>query len=674
MKGLPQRMALVVVALVLTGSGCGTDDAGGSRSEVMRHHNWWNFYERGQQRLVAGDYAGAREDFERALGERPGARFGYDHEAWRVRTYGMHFLEGYFPRRELGVACFYLGDLTQARRALEQSLVVTPSGRAKHFLNEVDRRELEGRPLRAPEIELRAGEQLVFTRDRQWTVSGRARAPGLVREVRVGAWSDFIERAEPERAFQHAVDLHPGSNVVTVAVRDLLGRETRRDLVCWADWNPPALAITNVSSEGGTWTLQGVCYDDGELEQVLVQGRPLFLGNTRRGQQVSASARQGARVSLAAVDRVGNRLDLEINQQEAEGSTARGSDIRWAQAGSEGVADAGAETAAPPAYQPRDRLKPYLQLSEQRALVTVYRNEFFVDGRAEDGGGLAEIYLSGEPLLPEELKGKARSFYLARRILLEEGTNELEVAAVDQAGNSTVQLLHVVYQRPEKLRDEFRLRVGLLPLEPGADAATADAIRWTLWEELGRPPARFALLQRDQLQTILSELDLSSSALADPSARLQVGKLLPAELFLFGAVHPHEQGATVYVQVFQSEDSEIIYTDDVYLRSTPQDLERQLSGLARKVEQRFPLLDSRIVRRSGAKAVIDAGRTRGVDRGARFLVLPPGREEEAGRILRAGEHPVELRISSVADAEGTAAIVPPEAGAQVQEGWAVYAR
>ena len=660
----------LLVAL-LSLAACRTGGPVAPPGDALRHHNWWNYYERGEARLKAGDFQGAREDFERALGTRPGARFGYDAEAWRVRTYGMHFLDGYFPRRELGVASYHLGDLAAARRALEQSLATTPSGRAKHFLNEVNRRSREGRPQRAPEIELRDGERLAVTRERRITIAGTARAEGLVREIQVGEWNDFIELAEPQRVFEHLVALRPGTNEIVVRVRDLLGAETRRTVRCVADWTPPALAITNVTTEGGQWTLRGVCYDDAGLDQLMVQGRSSPPGRTAHALAVTGTARLGEPVKVTATDTAGNVLDVAVTREAAQGATAQILEQRWAQADAEEISDAAA--SAP--YQPRDRLKPYLKLSEQREHVTVYRNEFFLDGRAEDGGGLQDVYLNGEPLLPDELKGKARSFYLARRLLLNEGTNELEVAAVDRAGNATVNALRVIYRRPEMQRDELRLRVGLLPLEAGSDPASADAIRWVLWEELGRPPARFTLLQRDQMQTILGELELSASALADPGARLRVGRLLPAELFLFGAVHTHEQGSTVFVQLFQSEDSEIIYTDDVYVRSPAQDLEPQLSGLARKVEQRFPRLDGKILRRSGSKAVIDAGRRQGLDRGSRFLVVPPaGEADEEGRVLRAGERPVELHVSSVAETEGTAAIVPPDAGNTIKEGWTIHAR
>src|SRR5262245_51135896 len=122
----PGTMALIVAgaflfAVLLGGlAGCGTIVVPRSGDEDLYHTNWWNFYRRGLAALDQQNYTEARADFETALGLRAGARYGYDHEDWRVRTYGVHFLNGYFPNRELGVCLYHLKDTTGAIDYLEK--------------------------------------------------------------------------------------------------------------------------------------------------------------------------------------------------------------------------------------------------------------------------------------------------------------------------------------------------------------------------------------------------------------------------------------------------------------------------------------------------------------------------------------------------------------------------
>ncbi|MGY9106437.1 MAG: hypothetical protein ACKVG0_07875, partial [Alphaproteobacteria bacterium] len=141
-------------------AGCVTMDPTAIDPSVMRYHNWWNYYERGQTRLAAGDVGGAQADFENCVGLRRNVKFSFPEEHWRVRTYGMHFLNAYFPHRELGV-CYYLeGDFVAATTWLTKSLDMQPSGRAKHYLNKVRAQALKQKQVPAPVIEI-AAESLV---------------------------------------------------------------------------------------------------------------------------------------------------------------------------------------------------------------------------------------------------------------------------------------------------------------------------------------------------------------------------------------------------------------------------------------------------------------------------------------------------------------------------------
>ena len=76
---------------------------------------WWNYYDRGRWFLDQESWEEAEQDLRVALGGRSRDQF------W-PRTYGLHFLPEYFPHRELGVALYGQGRLTEAIDQLETSV------------------------------------------------------------------------------------------------------------------------------------------------------------------------------------------------------------------------------------------------------------------------------------------------------------------------------------------------------------------------------------------------------------------------------------------------------------------------------------------------------------------------------------------------------------------------
>ncbi len=89
---------------------------------------WFQLYKQGLEAMKHKDYRLAVEKFESALRQE-----GTDKP--KVRTYGMHFIS-YYPNRELGIAHFYLGNISDARHYLQISLSQAPSSRAKEYLNQ----------------------------------------------------------------------------------------------------------------------------------------------------------------------------------------------------------------------------------------------------------------------------------------------------------------------------------------------------------------------------------------------------------------------------------------------------------------------------------------------------------------------------------------------------------
>jgi len=61
-------------------------------------HRWWNYYERALSFADGEFWEYAEADLREAIRQR-------EHDQWRARTYGFHFID-YFPHRELGIVLY----------------------------------------------------------------------------------------------------------------------------------------------------------------------------------------------------------------------------------------------------------------------------------------------------------------------------------------------------------------------------------------------------------------------------------------------------------------------------------------------------------------------------------------------------------------------------------------
>lgn len=695
---------VLLAGVLLTILGC-VAPAPETEGGELYHHNWWNYYARGAFFLKAGRVEEATADFQRSLGVRSGARFGNARDMWRARTYGLHFVEGYFPNRELGVCLYERQDYTQAVQYLETSLRHEPSGRAKHYLNLALQKQMAGRAIPAPHVRLDSADTVAYTRDRSLLISGTASGEGRIRRLSVCGTPEFIELAAPAQTFSRRVALRPGSNTLAVVAEDLAGQRVAVSALRIADWQPPRFTVRRVTPEGQGWLVEGVCRDDYGVAAVRMGETDVF-DDAPRGvlRDVPVSLRvPAAGARLVATDRAGNRLEVFLNDAAltpapgsqavrwrpavgdtvacglgfAAGRTVVGQMEQWARAcrASEraGVLRLTMQTA--PAGS-ADRLRPALSLRGCQPLTRVFVEDFFVDGTAADGGGLACVTINGENLLTPAEEGTVRT-YFSRRLPLDLGTNEFEIVALDRAGNRTAQALTVVRAKPEYLDDGFRLSVGVPPLTPAEAGLVSTRVKRTMETELTREPVRFKLLERNEgWDFVLREQGLSVSDLADPAAALRISKILPAEMLLMGKIFNEAKGITVYLKAVETGNGEVIFASDVYSPDADNGLDDAVAGLVLKVEQGFPLITGAVLRREGARVTLNVGRQDGATENSRFLVVENSGVAGAadGQLCKTEGRPVQLQLDRIQQNTSTARIIPSAADAIVKEGYYVYTR
>jgi len=685
-----RRLALFSIqsalTLLLFGlSGCTLPPQGPQGTREITRHNWWNYYEHAMERMQAGDFTTAQSDLKRCLGITPGAVYGQEQDAWRVRTYGLHFAEDCFPRRELGICLLNAGQPQEAIQFLEQSLKQTPSGRAKQYLNRARRALLvRSSPPPLPRIDLAPECRSVWTKDRKRTLTGKAQATGWINRLAINGKPEFLELAQQSQPFRNNIVLRSGTNVIAVEARDLLGQRTVRDVVWIADWNPPELYVRETRRDGNDWVVEGLCADNESLVSISTSGLDLFRGTPeqrRKNVPFTLRLRSGTPTILMAEDAAGNRLQTVLSAEAFEKDYSAGlpgpaTAFLYAEAvdsdapTSQNQALASAETST-------DRLPPTLRLTADRPLAHSFDEEYFIDGNVADGGGLAALTINGEDLLEGKGQGIKRS-YFARRLPLQLGTNTFEIIARDLSGNRTSKSLTVVRTVPEYLDEEYRLRIGIPPIVTPPPIATGILVKQTIEHELTRSPLRFRLLEREEgWDYILREQGLSVSDLADPAAALKIGKMLPAEILLMARLLPQAGGTTIHLRGVGTGNGNVIFSDDVYSEALDKDLNDMVGGLTMKIKQRFPIVMANIVRVSGSEVTIEAGMNQGVEPGARFIVVQKSDSKSdpgSGEVCKKDGKWVELAVRSVKRDSGIAGIVPTSAAGSVRNGDTAYAR
>jgi len=182
--------------------------------------------------------------------------------------------------------------------------------------------------------------------------------------------------------------------------------------------------------------------------------------------------------------------------------------------------------------------------------------------------------------------------------------------------------------KPENAPPSARPRVlaclgPALPIA-GGPAAEGSALlyRIVLRAEL-EAQAGLKVIEREALATLLQEQQLGVSDLADPRARLAIGKLLPASVLLLGDLIPSARGDALYVRLVDTETTQVIASFNAE-REASADLHVFCAALAGQIAERItalkPLLTP-VSERNGDRLRAAIGAYHGVRPGMSFTVL-----------------------------------------------------
>ena len=628
-------------------------------STSLTRHTWWNAYKQGIALERLGKYEEALPYFTYCLGWR----YGYAQERWRVRTYGLHVMDNYFPFRESGICFYHQGEYGKALEYLTRSVDILPSGRAMHYLNLTNRARLTGTSPARPVIKLRDMNEQAFVTNHIMRLAFQVEAEGLVDQISINGKPIFNELAEVTESIEQEIILNPGANRVTISATDLLGNTTQHGIIFIADFEAPSMMFEQAVATKEGFDVTVHCYDEGGVDQISFGSSNLFKAASSSAgvdmQAVTFSVSSNTVGALVARDVAGHEAVFRLDAEGLdEWLVSSGLTIRY-------------RGQAAPLSKEKEPVHP---VGPQEYHVFV--PSFYLDGWARDTKGIRQIRVNGKAELTK-VREQTSAVYFNTHLPLVLGTNRVEVVVINQEGETSRKQIHVVRHEPEYTWDEIRLRVVLQPFHSEASTLNGSVLKARLGEALQTRPVRFYVLNRDpravtsvERERWLSQLD----QLTDPRARLRLQAQMEPDLTFDGFVFPYLDGATVRITVGDVHAEKNLLVEDIFIpvEELEQPSRYQMDGLALKLGQQFPVLTGSIVGTAEQLGVVLTS-DQVVREGTRFIVAQKD-DQGQGHVHKLGARMVEWLVTDATETHLKGKVVPAAARNSISEGDVVYAR
>lgn len=599
------------------------------------HGRWWNYYERGVNLLGGGFYEAAADNFRKAVN-------GRSRDTWQARTYGLHFVE-YFPNRELAVALQAMGELEESEIYLARSLEQMDTARGHHYLDLVRQQKIAQGMM----ADTSAPDLQVSLRDRQLVAELDLNLPITasddtgVRTLRVNGQELYQRGSRESIAYRKSLSFTEGTHRIVIEAVDLAGKVTtiERDIV--VDFTGPNIGIREpddgLITKDSSVRLAGTTVDLNGVREISLDGR--ILASSEGGQErvpfeTTLSLEDGQNTfTLVSIDMAGNETetDIVVYRGDPDSLSARLWKVEYRNPGYLQVAAANAgnfeillsvvEAAQEEATGPQIKIK-----SPKEGLPWRNHRAITVAGKVSADVEVAKILVNGvevAQLTGEKVESFSRRILVDEELLDEEGNGRIEVAVVanDSNGNEARQEVAVDVQPVALETRASKMPVAILAFG-GADGSDLPGELRTVTEFQVSQSKRFNLLERERLADILSELQLSE-ALADPTAALQLGKLLPVHVFITADVIKRGSQAEIIARAILTETSEIVFQADAHIENTEDSasITEACMAIVEQLKQGFPRISGTIKMVAGGKVITDLTEADGLVEGTHMLVV-----------------------------------------------------
>ena len=588
---------------------------------------WWNYYERAISYTNGQFYTEAAVDLTEAIRRR-------DKDQRMARTYGMHFVD-YFPHRELGIIYYEKEELYAARSELERSIKDYPSAKAQFYLDRVRKMLIQnsGETIRPPKLALTFKKDEIWTRNDPITLDGVAEDRNFITNITVNGAPLFLQDSRQRVSFQHNLSLPQGDHNISVVATNVSGKQTERRLMIHVDRQGPLVTLEELtfdqSAPGRGVTIYGSIYDEAGVSGLKINGQSIPV---QEGVEVFFTKTlkiDKGDLDLVAQDRLGNQtsahisiLKSTINNQQSEIRNP----IMLACAKSNAT-----DYLLAGLFGPKDKHPPEIKLRGWTDSQSVFLEKAYIEGEVIEDNMIETLTINNHSIL----RRKGRRIFFNHLIPLKEGKNEIFIEATDEAGNRETRKITVIRHIPRALQIEQRLSLTILPFEhKGSISHAALSFQDNLTNALVNQN-RFGVIERDKLDLILQEQNLSRTKLIDQRTALQLGRLAAARSVVTGSMIETTKGIEIVARMIDTETSEILATEDVYdeIKDLPA-LRSLAEGMAIKFHHDFPLVEGLVIQHKGNYVFTDLGHNKAMLK-RRFIIFreEPIKHPATGKIL-----------------------------------------
>lgn len=580
------------------------DDSGTFRGK------WWNYYDRAIESAETRGWDSAVTDLAKAIAMR-------ERDQRMARTYGMHFID-YFPHRELGIAYLELGRIREAINELEESLRQEESAKAVFYLNRARKNYLGQRPERVtpPVITVEAPLSGTAVKGLSVILRGRVSGDGFVSGLRINNEAYRIDLAKKELKFEQEIQLGDGENRIVITCSDLLGNDSRTEVLLNVDREAPGIMVSDIKEElraGEQFVrIRGIVHDDGGLRTVVVGDQKHQPGGEGAFAFDVAIRRKsaGEQFVIKAADMLGNENEALLDLEKELLAFGRKPEPVLLAFNAPGILSF-------------DKEPPVLKLKEAAELPTVYVDRYYIEGEAFDNKVIEKVLINGTAVST----GKGKKVFFSKMVKLQEGQNRIKVEAVDGSGNRASQELLVRREIPTVMQTAARLSLTVMPFDSRQKRSEYAELAFDQLVGAFVDQKRFSVIERARLEAVLQEQKLTKAKLTDPEHSLRIGRLMAANAIVATSIKEDQKSIEVIARVINAETSEVMEVKDVFTEEKGLGVVRELmDGLAAKIAGSFPMAEGMVIKKDGATLYTDMGNKAHIRKDAPIVVFRKGKE------------------------------------------------
>ncbi|MCP4715494.1 MAG: hypothetical protein GY868_10280 [Deltaproteobacteria bacterium] len=145
---------------------------------------------------------------------------------------------------------------------------------------------------------------------------------------------------------------------------------------------------------------------------------------------------------------------------------------------------------------------------------------------------------------------------------------------------------------------------------------------------------RFNVVERDALDRLLEEQQLTQGAVFDRDTTIRLGRLMASETMLLGDVFTTDTSVEIITRLVDTDTSVILAEKDIYWEGDDRTVTREaMRGLALKYKQHFPLCEGTVVKVDGDQVTINLGLDSRLFEGIRLLAYSGADAERDTELL-----------------------------------------